>query len=133
MGEINALDALLAADLNVEEQVFMKRLNAYFTVKAIDGETLTQLREAASHFEGRGAKRRKVIDENKLAAAVIAAACVSPDFRAKPLMEKHGAKTVDECVQKALFAGEIVKLQQTILELSGFDDEDDEKIEEVKN
>ncbi|MDQ0174376.1 phage tail assembly chaperone [Bacillus chungangensis] len=134
MAELSAIDALLNSDVNVEEKYFVKRLDTYFTIKAIDGDTLNKIREEASDFEGRGKKKQKVVDGDKLGYLTIAAGCADPDFADPRVLEKFGAPTAGECVKKALLAGEIFELHQAILELSGFTaDEDEDEIEDVKN
>lgn len=127
---MDALQALLSADINVEAKVFIKRLGADFTVKAIDGNTLNKLQEQATHYVGKGTNRKAQLDQNELGRLLIAEACINPDFSNAKLIEKYGASDKADCVQKALLAGEIAKLSDKILEISGFDDDD---LEEVKN
>lgn len=127
--KVDALDALLGADINVEEDVFIKRLNTNFTVKAIDGDTLNKLQEQATHYVGKGNNRKAQLDQNELGRSLIAESCVNPDFGNDKLLKKYGAAEKGECVQKALLAGEISKLSDKILEISGFTDDEDE----VKN
>jgi hypothetical protein len=129
---MDALDALLSADLKIEQDVFIKRLNTYFTIKAIDGKTLNELRDRATHYVGKGAKKKAQLNEEEFNGSLIVAGCVSPDFSNAKLLERYGAMDGGDCVQKALLAGEITLLQEAILRLSGFDDRDEE-LEEVKN
>jgi Phage XkdN-like tail assembly chaperone protein, TAC len=128
----DALSALLSADLTIEKPVFIKRLNTDITVKAIDGKTLSKLQERATHYVGKGAKREAQLDEQKFGGLVIASASVSLDFGNAQLLEKYGASDAADCVQKALLAGEIAKLTQAIMEISGFNDLDDQ-VEDAKN
>lgn len=125
----DALQALLGADLKVEEEVFIKRLGVNFTVKAIDGTTLSKLQEQATHYVGKGKNRRKQLDEDALNSLIIAEACVDPTFTDKELQNKYGASDAGDCVNKALLAGEIIKLNSKILDLSGFEDDE----EDIKN
>jgi hypothetical protein len=127
----DALQALLGAELTIEEEVFIKRLGVNFKVKAIDGKMLSKIQEQCTHYVGKGSKRTKQFDEEGFGALIVAKACVSPDFGNKALLEKYEASDAGDCVQKALLAGEIGKLNEAILGLSGFGDE--EEIEEVKN
>lgn len=128
---MDALEALLGADTKIETEVFIKRLNTHFTVKAIDGKTLNGLKEQATHFVGKGANRKKQFDEDEFNGLLIAEACVTPDFRNAKLHEKYGVSEASECVQKALLAGEIIAIQEAALRLSGFEDNAD--LDEVKN
>lgn len=129
---IDALDALLGAEIKDEKDVYIKRLNTNFTIKSISGEEIQHITDEASEFERKGAKRRRVTDDLKLSALLIVRACVSPTFSDARLLEKYGAVSADEVVLKSLRAGEIAKLSAEIMELSGFDDED-EVIDDVKN
>jgi hypothetical protein len=122
--EINALDALLAADLTIEKDVFIKRLGTHLRVKALDGKTLAKIRERAT-FGG-------TIDENLLGALLIEKACVNVNFNDPRLLEKYGASDGADAVQKALLAGEIALLMEVIYDISGFG-YDEEAIEEIKN
>jgi Phage XkdN-like tail assembly chaperone protein, TAC len=122
--EINALDALLAADLTIEKDVFIKRLGTHIKVKALDGKTLAKIRERAT-FGG-------TLDENLFGALLIEKACVNVNFNDSRLLEKYGASDGADAVQKALLAGEIALLTEAIFDISGFG-YDEEAIEEVKN
>jgi hypothetical protein len=128
---MDALEALLGADTKIETEVFVKRLNAHFRVKAIDGKTLNSLKEQAVHYVGKGANRKKQFNEDEFNGLLIAEACVSPDFKNVKLLEKYGASDASDCVQKALLAGEIMAIQEAALRLSGFEDNAD--LDEVKN
>lgn len=132
MAEINPLDALLGASVNVEKKVYIKRLDAYFTVKALTGDKVNELREQCTYPVGKGAKQRMVVREEELGQLLIAEACVKPDFKNAELHEKYGAHDAASCVQKSLLAGEVAKLSNAVLDASGFDYDDDD-VEEVKN
>lgn len=129
MSEINPLDALLGAELNEEKQVYIQRLNTYFTIKGIDGETFSEIQEEASYYTGDGANRKKEIDGDKMNWATIAKGCVNPDFKDKRVLEKYGAKTGAEAAKKALYAGEMLLLTQEIMKASGFQTD----VNQVKN
>jgi hypothetical protein len=121
---VNALDALLAADLTIEKDVFIKRLGTHLTVKAIDGKTFTKIQEQAKFGD--------TLDENLFGALLIEKACVNVNFNDPRLLEKYGASDGADVVQKALLAGEIALLTKEITEISGFGF-DKEAIEEIKN
>lgn len=130
---MDALEALLGADLNIQKQVFIKRLNAHFTIQAIDGKTVNKLRDQATHIVGKGSKKSVEFDDKDFKGSLIAAGCVSPDFSNGKLLERYGARDASDCVYKALLAGELTLLQDEILRLSGYAEDDDEDLEEVKN
>jgi hypothetical protein len=130
---MDALEALLGAELKIEKDVPIKRLNTHFTVKAIDGQTINRLRDQATHYVGKGANKKAQLNEEEFNGSLIVEACITPDFNNAKLLAKYGARDGADCVQKALLAGEIMALQEAILRLSGFEDNNDEELEEVKN
>ena len=130
---MDALQALLGADTDIKEQVYIKRLDTNFTVKALDDEAFTDIQEEASSYVGTGSNRRKEIDESKLNSLLVAKAVVDENgeslFKNAKLLEKYGAKTAEECVRKALLVGEIATLVKAVLDISGFDND----VEDIKN
>lgn len=130
---MDALEALLGAEIDVKESVYIKRLNADFIVKALDDETFNEIQDEATRYVGTGANRRKEIDESKLNALLVAKAVINKDgeafFKNPQLLEKYGAKTAEECVRKALLVGEVATLVKAVLDISGFDND----VEEIKN
>jgi hypothetical protein len=125
--QIDVLQALLSADSKPQKDVPMRRLGVDFRIQALDGKTINRIQEQCTHFTGKGAKREKVMDEEQFGALVIQRACVIPDWSAKELTEKYGTAT--EAILGLLLAGEIARLSSEILEISGFDNDE----EEIKN
>ena len=128
----DALSALLGAELKVEKAVPIKRLGVDIIVKAIDGKKIGKITEQATHYVGKGAKREAQVDEQKMGGLLIAEACMNLNFGDAKLLEKYEASDASDCVQKALLAGEIAKLTQAIMNVSGFDDFDDQ-VDKAKN
>jgi hypothetical protein len=128
----DALSALLGAELKVEKAVPIKRLGVDLIVKSIDVKTFGKITEQATHYVGKGAKREAQIDEQKMNALLIAAASANLNFGDAKLLEKYEASDAADCVQKALLAGELAKLTQAIMEVSGFDNFDDQ-VDKAKN
>lgn len=133
MSKVDPLQALLGAEIKSEKDVYIKRLDTFFKIKSISGEEMQEITDAASTYQGTGLKRVKITDEIKLSALLIVKGCVNPNFANKELLEKYGAVSAEEVVLKALRAGEIAKLGEEIMKLSGFDEDDDEVINEIKN
>lgn len=131
---MNALQALLGAKpaAEITEQVTIKRLGTEFTIKALTGEDIDKIRDQATYPVKNGKKTEKKVNEEEVARLLIVKATVEPDFANADLLKHFGAADEGECVQKALLAGEIATLQNAILTLSGFND-DDEELEEAKN
>src|SRR5690606_24628694 len=110
------------AEVETVETVYIKRLHADFTVKAITNDELNQITDEAKDGNG-------VLNESKISALVVAAACVDPDFKDASLRERYDSMTAAEVVNKALLAGELARLSQKIMEISGFK----EDVESAKN
>ncbi|WP_334077983.1 phage tail assembly chaperone [Paenibacillus sanfengchensis] len=125
--QISVLQALLSADSKPTKDIPMKRLGVDFQIQALDGKTINKIQEQCTHYTGKGSKREKVMDEEQFGALVIQKACLIPDWSAKELTEKYGTPT--EAILGLLLAGEIAKLSAEILEISGFDSDE----EEIKN
>ena len=128
----DALSALLGAELKVEKAVSIKRLGVDLIVKAIDGKTIGKLTEQATHYVGKGKNREAQVDEQKMGGLLVSDACTNLNFGDAQLLAKYEASDAADCVQKALLAGELAKLTQAIMEVSGFD-EIDEQVQKAKN
>lgn len=128
----DVLKTLLTTDQVVERQVPMKRFNAYFTIKALDGEVIDRIQDQCTYYVGKGKKREQKTDEQKFGALIIQRACVVPDWNAKELLDKYGTHDATEVIKKRLLAGEIAKLSTEIMDISGFSDDED-IVDDIKN
>lgn len=127
----SALEALMGATTDIQKPVYMKRLDSDFVIKALTGDKINELREQCTYSKpGKGGKMERVENTEELGQLIVAEACVEPDFSDEALMTHYKAISPGNCTQKALLAGEIVKLSAEIMDLSGFEDD---PIEEVKN
>jgi Phage XkdN-like tail assembly chaperone protein, TAC len=129
---MSLLDAFLKADTNVEQDVYIKRFDDHIRVKALLEDSINKLKEQATHTVGKGKNRKEQFNAEEFNGLLIAEACVNIDFGDPKMLQKYGARDAGDCVRKALFAGEVMKLQEAILRLSGFDDGED-AIDEAKN
>ncbi|WP_028553151.1 phage tail assembly chaperone [Paenibacillus sp. UNC451MF] len=129
---MDALQAFLTADLHIEKDIFLQRLNASLRIKSIDSASLDQAREQATFSVGSGKKKERECDNEKFKAILITKMIVNLDFGNPDLMSKYGATDKVDCVRKALLPGEIERIVDAGLTLSGFGDTD-ETIEELKN
>lgn len=109
----NALEALLSANPDVQEPVYIKRLDTNFVIKALNQDDLTEAQDEAS-YDGE-------VNETELNNLIIAKSCVEPNFNDSDLLKHYNAMHGGDCVKKALKVGEIVLLSQKVLEVSGFD------------
>lgn len=122
------LKQLLSADMDVRKTVKMKRFGLDFEIKALTTEEANKIQQRATKLSSKGAK---TIDEEKFNYLTIAKACVQPNWDevAKAL------EVVDaiEAIKSRLLFGEVAYLLGEIAELNGFDKDDEEMIEEIKN
>jgi len=109
----NPLEALLSANPDVQDSVYIKRLDADFIVKALDQDVFEQAQEEAT-YDGE-------IQQKELNNLIIARSCIEPDFSDVALLKLYGAAEAGDCVNKALKVGEIAKIVEKIMDLSGFD------------
>ncbi|MCQ4363062.1 hypothetical protein KQR54_18355 [Mycobacterium gordonae] len=118
----NALQALLGAKLDAEVSVPIKRLGVNFRIKPLNGEALERARLECTVGDSKGGK---TVNESQLNATLIAKSCIEPNFADRSLIDHYGAEDAADCVNKALLAGEIGKLNLAVLEASGFGDDGD--------
>lgn len=123
---------LLDAEDRPQAQVEMKRFGL-FTIQALDGDVIDKLQERCTYYTGKGKNRKKVVDEQKFGALIINEACVEPKWTHPELLKKYDTQDPADVIRKRLLAGEIVKLSAEIMQLSGFEDDEEDAIEEVKN
>lgn len=127
----SALEALLGTTADIQKPVYMKRLESDFIIKAITGDKLDEIRDQCTHSRpGKGGKMESHVNDQEVGRLVVAEACIEPDFSNPELMDHYKAESPADCTQKALLAGEIVKLSSEIMELSGFDEDE---VATVKN
>lgn len=105
---ISALDALLNSDINVTEDVSIKRLGITLTFGAVN----------SGEFAGLVGGKQNPIE---MLSELIVASEQDGIFRNVDLMQKHNANSPAETVRKTLLAGEIAALSEVIQKLSGFD------------
>ncbi|MGG2024216.1 hypothetical protein AB1282_00260 [Gottfriedia sp. S16(2024)] len=121
---MDALQAFLGADLDVKEEVKIKRLGVALEIKAITTKKLQSLTSQATFG--------KNVDEMKLNGLIVAAACTNLNFGDAKLLEKYEASDAGDCVTKALLPGELLNVVKVVMTASGFDDFDDQ-VKSAKN
>ncbi|MCS7463383.1 hypothetical protein N0M98_25080 [Paenibacillus doosanensis] len=129
---MDALQAFLTADLHIEKDIPLQRLRAALRVQAIDSATLDRAREQATFVVNTGRKRERECDNEKFKAILITHMVVNVDFGNPDLLQKYNASDKVDCVRKALLPGEIERIVDAGLTLSGFGDTD-ETVDELKN
>lgn len=78
-------------------------------------------------------KKKASFDQRRFFEIVILNNCLYPNFRDAAFISKCGVVTPEACLNKVLLAGEISDLAQAIISLSGFDNDIESDIEDVKN
>lgn len=101
-----------------------------FTIKAMTDQEFNEIRKKSTEIK----KGRKVeFDAQKFNIQSVINHTVTPDFKNAESIQQLGCRNPEEYVQKVLLAGEITSLAAKISELSGFDTELSELVEEAKN
>lgn len=127
----NLEDFLALPDVsNIVEEVFVSNRVGTFKVKAMTQDDFRNYQRLA---QGKVNKKGFDFDISKFYLAMVAGQTVEPDFSSKELLTKCGCALPEELVTKKLLAGEIAEIAKKIQEISGFDNEPDEDLEEAKN
>ena len=117
---------------NITEEVFVSERLGKFKVRAMTAEEHGEYMKRA---RGKIDRKNKDVDFNsgKFSLLVAVGQTIYPDFSNAELLKKAGCTTATEFVKRKLKAGEIAELSQKICEISGFDSDINEDIEEAKN
>lgn len=132
---MSTLDLLLKLDESkIKEKptrkVEIKRLSevlgekVVFTCQAISMNKMAEIQSMAVDFQ------TQQVDTQEVQIMTVLAGIVDPDLKDKRLLEKFGAPTPKELLQKLLLSGEITRLYNVIAELSGYGPE---AVANVKN
>ncbi|GJM73009.1 phage protein [Paenibacillus macerans] len=100
-----------------------------FTVKAMTEEEFEDIRKRSTQV----GKKKVEFDSRKFNLHVAINNTINPDFKNADSIKKLGVSSPEEYVKRVLLAGELTTLVQKITELSGFDVEMSELVEEAKN
>lgn len=107
-----------------------KRLK--FKIKAMSYDQYEEARRLATIMPRRK-KDRMDFDGKKFNDKIIVDNTLDPNFKDAESLKAKGCTTPEQYLHKTLLPGEINELANKISELSGFDKEIDEDIEEAKN
>lgn len=101
-----------------------------FKIKAMSNPEFEEIRKSSTMIK----KGRKVeFDAHKFNLQMVINHTIEPNFKHAESIQKMGCSTPEEYVQRVLLAGEITTLATKIQELSGFDIEMPELVNEAKN
>lgn len=139
---MNLVDALMAADKNgvllqetekFEVERLSKLLGVPFvlTLQPVPAQRYTEIQAAAVKFDKKG--REKDVDLYYLQMHTMAAGIKEPNFGEHALLKKFGAATPIELFAKLFKAGEISAISAKISALSGFSDDNEAVVDQVKN
>lgn len=115
---------------DIEEEVFVSERLGKFKVRAM---TATEHGEYMKRAKGKVSKNEVDFDIGKFNLLIVAGQTVYPDFSNADLLAKAKCNTPIEFIQRKLKAGEISELAGKICEISGFDRDINEDVEEAKN
>jgi hypothetical protein len=123
------LENLLGVSGLPSRVVAIDRLGIQFTATGLDGKTVGSLRKSCtSRKPGRKGEFVEELDNDEFGAAIIEAATDFP-WGDKRLLDKYQASSGRQVILRLLLAGELDKLSDLVMELSGFDKD----LDEVKN
>jgi 2-oxoglutarate dehydrogenase complex dehydrogenase (E1) component-like enzyme len=114
-----------------EKVVVSTRLADFpFTIRAMTGPEFSEYQKAATVI----GRHKKVEFNSKLYnEMVVLNHTVEPNFRDAETLKKAGCTSPEQFLYKSLLAGEIAELASRISDLSGFDRDMNETVEEAKN
>lgn len=104
-----------------------------FKIKPMSGEEFGRYQKLCTTINMTGKKRETQFDSGKFNVLVITNHCIDPDFKNAAWLKELGVINAEMAVQKVLLAGEIIELGNKITNLSGFDVDINEEIDEAKN
>lgn len=112
----NRLSQLMGQDVTVE-------------IKALAGDTYMDLLATATNKKG----NVDVSKTYRAQALIVVEAMQSPSLKDKELQVHFGAASPIDLAKTLFPGGELTKIFQEVADLSGFGDDEDEDIEEIKN
>lgn len=120
--------------LAITQEVYLEGFDEPFIIKAISNKENERL---AKNFRKtrltKGGKRESVLDDEAYGAALVVQSIVTPDLHNAEIQEFYGTQGDAIATLKEMVSmGEYLKLQNAISKLNGFDEDDEEIVEEVK-
>ena len=115
---------------NITEEVFVSKRLGTFKVKAMTTDEFSNYQKRA---RGKVKKDGIDFDSTKFNLSIVAGQTIEPDFNSAELLKKANCATATDFIKKKLLPGEISELATKIQEISGFDTDLNEDIEEAKN
>ena len=129
---MNDLEKFLSLpDVNeITEEVFVSERLGKFKVRAMTADEHGNYQKRAL---GKIVKGGADFDSGKFNLLVVAGQTISPDFSNAELLKKANCATATDFIKRKLKAGEIAELANKICEISGFESDINDDVEEAKN
>lgn len=115
---------------DIVEEVYVSERLGKFKVKAMTANEYGAYQKRAM---GKVTKNGTDFDGGKFNLLIAAGQTVYPDFSNAELLKKANCSTATEFISRKLKAGEIAELANKISEISGFDSNINDDVEEAKN
>lgn len=104
-----------------------------FKVRPMSGDDFGKYQKQSTSIKINGRKKETSFDSSKFNMLCITNHCIDPDFKSADMLKKLGVQTPEQAISKVLLAGEIVELGNQISNISGFDVDINDEIEQAKN
>lgn len=120
----------IVTDLTEQVVVSPRLKDMPFTINAMSGEDFNEYQKRATKL-----RKNKEVDFNvaRFRELVIINHTLEPSFKDAEFLKKSGCGTPEQLLYKVLTAGEISELHRRISDLSGFEMDMDELVDEAKN
>lgn len=115
---------------DMQETIHVNDRLGDFTVKPMTSE---QFNEYGKRCRSKINKSGMDFDGTKFNLLIVAGQTIKPNFNNAELLQKASCSTASEFIQKKLLPGEISAISSKIQEISGFDTDINEDVEEAKN
>lgn len=101
-----------------------------FKIKPMDEKEHNELSKKCTTIKSRG---KTEFDSRKFNSSMVIENTLYPDFKDAASIKAVGVKTPEEYLRKVLLSGEVTKLVEEIMALSGFDNSMEDLVTEAKN
>lgn len=103
-----------------------------FKIKAMSGSEYEDIRKKCMRIAAKG-KRSVEMDLRKMNNTIVIENTLDPSFKDAESIKKVGCANPEEYLEKVLLAGEIAELANQIQQLSGFNRDINDLMDEAKN
>ena len=103
-----------------------------FKIKAMNSDEFEDLRKKSMKVSA-GKRRTVELDLKQFNNAIVIGFTLEPNFKDAESIKKIGCMTPEQYLDKVLLPGEIAELSNQIQQLSGFNKDMDELVDEAKN